>query len=165
MKKILLSAVLLSTLGVTSVNAAPVTSTMDVSATVENVCYIQSLSNVHFDYVPTISSNITRDVSSDVLFNVKCTSQFYPRLYISGAYNENRELTGEDATSKLKYILKFTDKDLNDITVNPDNSLWNTDGVDVLTGGNAFTFNFTVPKGQFVKAQNYAETITVTLSY
>jgi hypothetical protein len=165
MKKILTPILFLaSALCGASSNAENLSKPLEVSANVERVCYIRAISNVHFNYQAHSTSDMTRYVSSDELLNIKCSGLLYPDLHISKAHNEQREMVGDDGEI-LKYSLTFSDYTLNEVNVLADDKLINSDGSSVLYGMNSFTFNFVLPKGQYVKAQNYSETITATLSY
>lgn len=164
MKKIL-SAVLLSTLGLSSVNAASVSSSMDVSARIERSCQIKSLSNVHFDYDPTANKNLVRDVLFKDLLSIVCNAGLVPNIAMSGSgtnYLINRSLVGEDG-ERLNYTMEVHDG--GGVTFSAfDDVLLDGSGLSILEYDN-IQIRFDFPKGQFVKGQNYSETITFTLSY
>lgn len=165
MKKILLSTLLAATsiLGVNA-HAATATSSMDVNATVNVVCYFKTLRDVHFDYNPTATSDLTQSFTSNQLFSYQCTNKAAPLIHVAGANNPNRILTGAD-NHTLNYKLEFDDDSGNLLNIRGDESVIDGSGLSVLASGGSFNFNFTIPKGQFVKGQNYSETITLTLSY
>lgn len=164
MKKKLLSAVLLSTLGLSTVNAATVGSSVDVSAVVEKVCYFRTLRDVHFNYDATVKQDSVQMIDSESMFYIQCTTGLNSQLKISGISNENRILTSVDGDT-LRYKLSFQDMAGNDLVAQPDDTLTHQFGESVLVGGNSFMFNFVIPHGQFVKAHNYSETLTLTVSY
>lgn len=162
-----------SLFSLTSIHAANVTSNLNVSATVEKACYINNLSNVNFQYFPEATQDLIQNISFKSLFNIKCTNGLFPLLSISGSTegdNNQRQLTGAD-NQKLNYTLTFNDGQGSNFG-HYGNSINDGNGSEILQSyqnGNTFDpdffLEFKFPKGQFVKGQNYNETITVNLSY
>ena len=169
MKNILLSTLLFTTsiFSFGSLHAATTSSSMDVNANIQKVCYFRTLMNINFDYKPEATQDLTRDVLSHDLFEVKCNAGLSPILSMSGSESVfstevPRELTGAD-NQKLNYVLSFHDGGGTQFT-SQYGELNDGAGSSVLTF-DSFYFNFRFPKGQFVKGQSYSETITLTLSY
>ena len=166
MKNILLS--LLATTSIFSIsnfaNAATANSNLQVSANVEKACYLKTLRDVHFNYQPEATSDLNLNLTSNSLFSYQCNRELGVLIHISGASNENRTLVGAD-NHTLNYKLTFSDDSGNDLVVRADDAILDAGNSSVIVAGNSFNFNFTIPKGQFVKPQNYSETITVSISY
>jgi spore coat protein U-like protein len=156
------------------VHAATATATMDVSATVEASCTIQTAPLSFGTYRPTDSAGL----SSQAAFTLKCSDGAAPKVSIQAANNNfdsatgTRKLSNTAQTATLDYVLfQPTDNTPNSAcgTFGPSSAIWGPTTDFGLTGLSFTGSNYNIcgflSGLQNKPAGDYKDTVTVSVSF
>lgn len=151
-----LLATLALSVGVSAVQAATTTTTMQVSASVVAQCAIGAVTNIAFGSYNPLSD---ADTTATATVKVTCNAGATATASLSAGSGTFAQRTMKGGTNSLNYNL---------FTSSAYSSVWSDTNTVAVTGGSEQTLTVygRIPKGQNnVSVGTYSDTVTVTITY